>query len=131
MANVKFLKFVSAIAGTKELLFDDVPEGLSFSRNHLRPVSQRRTQNGSLISQNINYNKKIFSINGGIFVSDLASYFKTIFENNETITFTIYDYNASYVLINEAVHNVKMLNFEDSKDFSGSTRNFSFELQEI
>lgn len=131
MAGIKFLKFVTTIAGTKELLFDDVPEGLSFDRTHIRPISERRTQDGTLISQTVGYNKKSFTVNGGVFISALSAYFKTIFENNETITFTIYDYDASYTLVNEAVHTVKMITFEDSKDFNNSSRSWSFVLQEI
>lgn len=130
MADIKFLKFVATIAGTKEILIQDVPEGISFDRNHIRPISARRTQNGDLISQTIGYNKKNFTISGGQYDFTLIDYFKTIYENNETITFTIYDY-VNYVLTEEVVYSMKMVSFEDSKDFSGTTREWSITLAEI
>lgn len=130
MADIKFLKFVTTIAGTKEILIQDVPEGITFDRNHVRPISSRRTQNGDLISQTIGYNKKNFTISGGQYDSVLIEYFKTIYENNETITFTVYDY-VNYVLTNEAVYSMKMISFEDSKDFSGTIRDWSIILAEI
>ncbi|WKZ15428.1 MAG: hypothetical protein QY317_16150 [Candidatus Jettenia caeni] len=131
MADIKYLKFVATIAGTKEILIEDVPEGLQFQRNHIRPVSPRRTQSGTLITQTIVYNKKSISVSGGVYKKDIVDYFKTAYENNETVTFTIYDYDSNYQLINEAVHSVKIMRFEDSKDFNESTRSWSVEFEEI
>ena len=61
MSEIKLLQFEpigSFALGDKTMYFEDAPGGMSYSIEHLNPVSARRTQNGTLITQSIRYNKK-------------------------------------------------------------------------
>lgn len=130
MADIKFLNMSAPNAGSKDVFLGDVFEGLSFSRSHYRPTNPVRTQNGTLITQSTYANKKNLSLSGGVFVSTLPDYLKVIYEANETVTVIIYDY-VEGVISTESTYSMKIISFEDSKDFVNSIRNWSVELQQI
>lgn len=118
------------LAGSKDVFLGDVFEGLSFSRAHYRPTNPVRTQDGTLITQSTYTNKKNISLSGGVFVSTLPVYLKAIYEANETVTVIIYDY-VEGIIATESTYSMKIISFEDSKDFINSIRNWSVELQQI
>lgn len=118
------------IAGSKDVFLGDVFEGLSFGRTHYRPTSPVRTQNGTLITQSTYANKKNLSLSGGAYTSTLPDYLKAVYELNETVTVIIYDY-VEGVIATENTYSMKIISFEDSKDFVNSTRSWSVELQQI
>lgn len=130
MADIKFLNLNAPNAGSKDVFLGDVFEGLSFSRSHYRPTNPIRTQNGTLVTQSTYSNKKNLSLSGGVFVSTLPDYLKAIYEANETVTVIIYDY-VEGVIATESTYSMKIISFEDSKDFVNSVRNWSVELQQI
>ena len=130
MADVKFINVTAPIAGSKDIYLADVFEGLTLSRSHYRPTNPVRLGDGTLIMQSTYANKKDISLSGGVFVSTLPTYFESVFEANETLTVTPYDY-VEGVLTAEAVLIMKAIAFEDSKDFVNSTRAWTVQLMEI
>lgn len=131
MSDIKFLKFEAVNAGTKEVLIQNVPEGLSLQRNHIRPVYQRRTQAGDLVAQSVYYHKKNFAMNGGVFDRVLSDYFKILYETRENAVITVYDYDDSFSLIVEYTATVKLTRFQDLTDFVDSNRSWNVEFEEI
>lgn len=132
MSDIRFVNFNAPIAGSKDIYFTDAPEEFNISRTHNRPVSAIRTQNGTLITQSVYFNKKSISISASCLTDTLISYFQNIYELNETVTLTIYKRSNSHVEQMEETYVTKMIvSLEDSNDFVSATRNFGVQLEEI
>lgn len=131
MSDIRFVRFSAPIAGIKDIYFTDVAEGFSISKSHIRPSNQIRTQDGTLISQSIYFNKKSISISGNCLTNTLISYFQDIFLLNETVTLTIYKRSNNNIEQTESTYLMKMASHEDSNDFISTARNFGIQLEEI
>ena len=131
MAIIKFINLNATTAGSKDFLIEDTPEGLKLSRNHIRPVSPRRTQNGTLITQTIYYNKKGFTLEGGEYHNALITYLKSLYESGENATLTVYDIDGNFAVVTEYTATVKMTKLEDGKDFVDNTRSWTAEFEEV
>lgn len=129
--DIGFLQFVAPIAGTKKIVLSNVPDGLRLSRNHITAISNRRLQNGSLISQVIASRKKSFSLDLGLYDKSLSVYFESIYENNESVSMTVYEYNSNFLRVDEYSLTVKIARFEDSKDYIDNTRSMVIDLEEV
>ncbi len=128
--ETRLIEFEAAGAGKKTIVVKDVPEGLQLKRNHLRPISARRTQNGTLIPQTVWYNKKAFSLNVGSLADDVLLYFVALFESNEVVTFTVFDY-TDLVFRVEYMLQVRITKLDDAKDCVGASRGWSMELEQV
>lgn len=132
MSDIRFVRFSAPITGIKDIYFTDVAEGFSISKNHIRPNNPIRTQNGTLVSQSVYFNKKSISISGNCLTSVLIAYFQSIYEVNETVTLTIYKRSNNNIEQTEATYITKMVpGLNDSNDFATTTRNFGIQLEEI
>ena len=130
MSDTQLVEFTAANAGTKIIRLEDVPEGLQIRRSHLRPISPRRTQDGTLITQTVWYNKKAFSRSIGSWTDDLITYFQALYESNEAATVTVYDY-TDLVFRVEYVLQVRITGLDDAKECIGGSRNWSVEFEEV
>lgn len=134
MAAIKFIEIIptSGGQGTLTINFSDIPAGLSFSRDHLRPISPRRTQDGTLITQALRYNKKAITITGVLYENTIHSYLETLYESGITATLKIW-YEATGTYTETADFNAiaVLSSYEDSHDKIANTRNFTATFLEV
>jgi hypothetical protein len=132
--QIKFMEFIPGVGSslsTKEVFFHDAPGGMSWSRIHLNPVNARRTQDGSLITQTIRYNKKDISVNIGYFDVTFGQYFQALYEEGIRFTLKIWVENpTTFVEETEFNATVQMLSFSDDTDQSGNSRTLNMTLAE-
>jgi hypothetical protein len=132
MADIKFIEIipVSGSLGTKIIYFTDAPGGLSFTREHLKPISPRRTQDGTLISQQLRYNKKTFTISGSLYKITIHTYLKDLFESGIRATLKVWYENSSYVATLEFNGSVTFINYTDDMDEISNIRTITATFSE-
>ncbi len=133
MADIKFIEIIpdSGALGTKIINFADMPAGLSFRRQHIRPLSPRRTQDGTLVTQTLNYNKKSFSISGVLFEITIHTYLESLYESLVGATLKAWYEDSSYVPQTEFNGSVKFLNYEDEMDEISNLRTINAVFAEV
>lgn len=133
MADIKQFEIIptSGALGTKLINFGNFPGGLSVSVNHIRPIHQRRTQNGTLITQALLYNKKRIIISGIIYDVLLHIYFKSLFESGITATLKLWYEDASFAEQTDFNAIVSFLDYEDVEDKNGNSRSVDMIFEEI
>ncbi len=133
MADIKFIEIIpdSGALGTKIINFGDTPGGLSFRRAHIRPVSPRRTQDGTLVTQTLNYNKKSFSISGVLFEITIHTYLESLYESAVGATLKAWYENSSYVPTTEFNGSVSFINYEDEMDEISNLRTINAVFAEV
>mgnify|MGYP003513322222 FL=1 len=134
MAAIKFIEIIptSGSLGTKIIYFADVPGGCSFSRNHERPISPRRTQDGTLITQALRYNKKSITITGVIYEITIHSYLEGLYESGITATVKIwYEATGTYTATADFNAVVALSDYSDTHDLISNTRNFTATFTEV
>ncbi len=135
MSEIKLLEFNPIgdfSEGDKVLYFADCPGGMSYSMDHLNPVNARRTQDGTLITQTIRYNKKVISLTIGFFDVTLKDYFVALYESGFRTTFKIWVENPStYVEETEFNGIVQILNLGEDNDQSATVRTLNMTLAEV
>jgi len=134
MSVIKFFTFapIGAFAlGDKDVFFADAPGGISHSINHLNPVNARRTQDGSLITQTIRYNKKVIDLTINFFDITTKTYFQTLYESGLRITLSIWVENPT-TFVEETEFNgiVQMLSLDEDTDQGSNIRTLTMNLSE-
>jgi hypothetical protein len=136
MANeeIKLLEFEpigSFALGNKIMYFEDAPGGMSYSMEHLNPVNGRRTQDGTLITQTIRYNKKVISLTISFYDNTVRTYFESLYASGFRVTFTIWTENpTTYAEETEFTGIVQILNLGEDNDQSGNIRTLNMTLAE-
>lgn len=134
MSQLKLIEFnpnTDFSGGDKILYFADAPGGISHSIEHLNPVNSRRTQDGTLITQTLKYNKKVINLTIGFFDVNLKTYFQLLYESGYRTTFTIYVENpVTYATDIEFTGEVQILTFVDDTDVSTNVRTITMTLAE-
>ncbi len=133
MADIKQFEIIptSGALGIKLINFGDFPEGLTASINHIRPTHPRRTQNGTLITQSLLYNKKRITISGIIFDVLLHIYFKSLFESGITATLKLWYEDANFAEQTDFNAIVNFLDYQDEEDKNGNSRSIDMIFEEI
>ncbi len=131
---IKFVEFIPGAGSslsTKIVYFQDAPGGISWSRAHLNPVNSRRTQDGTLITQTIRYNKKDINLTIGFFDVTFQTYFQTLYEEGIRPTVKIWAENPT-TFVEETEFNsvVQVLSYSDDTDQSGNSRTITMTLAE-
>lgn len=134
MAQIKLIEFNpigSFDLGDKILYFEDAPGGMSYSMDHLNPVNARRTQDGTLITQTIRYNKKVISLTITFYDVTLKDYFQALYESGFRSTFKIWVENPStYATETEFDGTIQILSLGEDNDQSGNIRTLNMTLAE-
>lgn len=131
---IKFVEIdpVSGPLATKVINFSDAPGGLVFSRNHQRPLSSRRTQDGTLISQTLRYNKKVITITGTIYEIGIHDFLEDLFESGINAVLKIwYEATSTYTETEDFNSTVLLTAYEDSHDKIANTRTFTATFTEV
>jgi hypothetical protein len=132
---IKFFTFEpigSFALGDKDVHFHEAPGGISHSIDHLNPVNARRTQNGSLITQTIRYNKKAINLTITFYDITMKTYFQTLYESGLRITLSIWVENPT-TFVEETEFNgiVQMLSLGEDTDQSANVRTLNMTLEEV
>ncbi len=132
---IKFFSFEpigSFALGDKDVHFHEAPGGISHSVNHLNPVNARRTQNGSLITQTIRYNKKVINLTITFYDVTMKTYFQALYESGLRITLSIWVENPT-TFVEETEFNgiVQMLDLQEDTDQSANIRILNMILAEV
>ncbi len=128
---VQFEPDSSFSSGDKTLELENVPAGISFSVEHLNPTASRRTQDGSLITQTIRYNKKNISLTFSFYDLTLKTYFEALYESGVQIVFSIWVENpTTFVEETEFTGTVQMLSLGEDMDQAGNIRTLNMTLAE-
>ena len=129
---IKFVEIIEGTLGTLTINFADVPAGLSFSRDHERPISSRRTQDGTLVSQSVRYNKKVITITGVIHEITIHTYLKNLFESAATATLKLwYEATGTYTETADFNSTVLLTDYSDGHDKITNIRNFTATFTEV
>ena len=135
MSQIKLIEFNpigSFGLGDKILYFVDAPGGMSYNMDHLNPVNARRTQNGTLITQNIRYNKKVITLIITFYDVTLKNYFKSLYESGFRSIFKIWVENPStYIEETEFDGTIQILSLGEDNDQSGNVRTLTMTLAEV
>lgn len=131
--DIRFIEMIpdSGGLGTLEILFSSSPGGLNFSREHERPVSPRRTQDGTLITQTLRYNKKTISITGTIHEIRIHDYLEQLYEAAIGLTLKILYENPDFVELAEFNKSVNFISYADDMDLLANSRNIRAVFMEI
>lgn len=132
--QIKFFEFEPAVGSalsTKEVFFHDCPLGISWSMKHLSPVNGRRTQNGSLITQTIRYNKKDIDLTMTFFDLAFKQYFVSLFEEGLRPTISIWVENpTSFVEETEFSAVCQIMTLDEDMDQTGNVRTLTLSISE-
>ncbi len=135
MADIKLLEFLPIgdfTPGNKTLNFSEIQGGASFTRTHLNPVHGRRTQDGSLITQTIRYNKKNMNLTIVFHDVTILTYFEALYESGLRTVFKIWNQNGTtWADQTEFNGTVQILSFDDDMDQSGNVRTITMNLSEV
>ncbi len=131
---IKFFTFEpigSFALGDKDVHFHEAPGGISHFISHLNPVNARRTQDGSLITQTIRYNKKVIDLTISFFDVTMKTYFQTLYESGLRITLSIWVENPT-TFVEETEFNgiVQMLSLEEDTNQGSNIRTLTMGLSE-
>ncbi len=134
MPDLKLVEFEpigSFALGDKILYFKDAPAGISYAMDHLNPVNSRRTQNGTLITQAIRYNKKVLSLTITFYDVTLRTYFESLHSSGLRSTLTIWVENPTTFVVEEEFNGIiQILNLSEDNDQSGNVRTLTMSLAE-
>lgn len=134
MAEIKLLKFTpigSFALGNKTMYFEDAPGGMSYTMDHLNPVNSRRTQDGTLITQTIRYQKKVISLTISFYDNTVRTYFESLHASGFRVTFVIYTENpTTYAEEEEFNGTIQILNLNEDNDQTGNIRTLNMVLAE-
>lgn len=131
---IKFVEIIPSAGplGTLTINFADVPGGLSFDREHERPISPRRTQNGTLISQTLRYNKKSITLTGTLYEITIHDYLEDLFEQGITATLKLwYEATGTYTETADFNSTVLLVDYSDNHDKITNIRTFSATFREV
>lgn len=117
--------------GRKVFYFTETPAGLSFTREHARPVSPRRTQSGALVAQTIRYNKKNITITWSVYAIDIHTYLEALFESAVSATLKLWYEDSDFVLQTEFDKVVRLINYTDDVDRVSNTRSLTATFWEV
>jgi len=134
MATIKLLEFTpdaSFSLGNKTLYFEDAPGGMSYSMEHLNPVNSRRTQDGTLITQSIRFNKKIINLSISVYDIVTQVYFQTLYESGYRTALTIWTEDSTYTEISEFTGTVQIISFSTDNDQTNNSRTLNLILSEV
>ncbi len=131
---IKFLTFENVVSGAVADLdfhFHEAPGGISFTIEHLNPVNSRRTQDGTLITQTIRYNKKVINLTVSFFDITMKTYFQTLYESGSRFDFSIWAENpTTFVEEAEFTGTVQMLGLSEDMDQSSNIRTLTMNISE-
>lgn len=131
---IKFVEVipVSGPLGTLTINFADSPGGLTFSRAHERPLSSRRTQDGTLVSQTLRFNKKVLTITGTIYEIDIHDYLEDLYEAGINATVKIwYEATSTYTEMADFNSICLLTGYDDSHDKVSNIRTFTATFTEV
>lgn len=126
---VKFVEIIpdSGAQGTQIINFADAPEGISFVREHERPTAARRTQNGTLITQTIRYNKKTITLTIGVHKIDIHSYLQTLYESGIGVTLKLWyeTTDGNFTETTEFNASASFIDYSENMDQAGNVRSMT------
>ncbi len=131
---IKFVEIIpsSGPLGTRIINLEDVQGGLSINRDHIRPLSPRRTQDGTLITQTLRYNKKQITIAGVLYEATIHTYLQSLFESAISATLKIwYEASDTYVETEDFNGTVLLTGYDDGHDKIANTRTFTATFTEV
>jgi len=131
---IKFLTFENAVdtsIADLDFHFHEAPGGISYTIEHLNPVSSRRTQSGALITQTIRYNKKVINLTISFFNVVTRDYFVALYESGSRFDFSIWSENPStFVEETEFSGTVQLLSLSEDMDQSSNIRTLTLTIAE-
>ncbi len=134
MADIKLLEFnpIGSFAlGNKIMYFEDAPGGMSYSMDHLNPVNSRRTQDGTLITQTIRYDKKLINLTITFYDNRVRTYFESLYTSGFRTEFIIWTENpTTYAKEEEFNGTIQILNLNEDNDQTGNIRTLNMVLSE-
>ncbi len=131
---IKLLEFLPSggSAGNKIVNFADAPAGISYNEDHLNPVHARRTQDGTLITQQVRYNKKNFSITLGLHSKALKTYFQLLYEESVNTVLKIWSENeTTYAEEAEFNKTVRIVDLKETHDQASNIRTLTLTIMEV
>ncbi len=132
--TLKFFEFIpgtGSVLSTKIVYMEDSPLGMSWSMTHLNPVNARRTQDGTLITQTIRYNKKDISLTMSFIDVRFKEYFQALFEEGKRPTVKIWIENpVTYAYQTEFNAVCQILTLEEDMDQIGNARTLTLTISE-
>ncbi|GJQ59789.1 MAG: hypothetical protein D8M57_13245 [Candidatus Scalindua sp. AMX11] len=131
---IKFVEIIpsSGPLGTQIINFADAPAGLTFSRDHQRPMAPRRTQDGTLVTQTLRYNKKVITLTGTLYEIDIHTYLESLFEAGITATLKLwYEATGTYTETADFNSTVLLTAYEDNHDKISNIRTFTATFTEV
>ena len=132
--QIKFFEFTPGAGSAlspKEVFFHDCPLGISYSMTHLNPVNSRRTQDGTLITQTIRYNKKSISLTMSFFDVTFRDYFVALYEEGIRPTIKIWVENPTTFQEQTEFDAVcQILNLDEDMDQGGNVRTLTLDIAE-
>jgi hypothetical protein len=133
MADVKLIVITpdSGAQGVLTINWKDT-RGMSFRRSHIRPISPERLQDGTLVAQTLDFNKKEFSLTVTLHHITIHSYLQTLFESGIGIILQVVYEDDSFVEQDEFNGSCKMTSYDDDVDQGGSwARSVSVVFMEV
>ncbi|MCP4989387.1 MAG: hypothetical protein GY928_26010 [Colwellia sp.] len=131
---IKLLTFENVVSGAVADLdfhFHEAPGGISYTMEHLNPVNSRRTQDGTLITQTIRYNKKVINLTVSFFSVVTRAYFIALYESGSRFDFSVWSENPStFVEETEFTGTVQMLSLSEDMDQGSNIRTISMTISE-
>lgn len=128
---IKFIEIIPDSLASKIIYLADVPGGLSFRRRHISPIFPRRTQDGALVTQTLDYNKKEFTLSGVLLEITIHIYLEALKESGEGATLKVWYEDSSYTPTTEFNGSVKFLSYEDDMDEVANIRNINAVFAEV
>ena len=133
MADIKQFEIIpsSGPLGTKLFNFGDFPGGLSTSPEYIRPTYPRRSQDGTLVTQTLLYNKESVAISGVINDVLFHIYFKALYQSGITATLKLWYEDANYAEQTDFNALVNFLDYRMTKNENDNTYSVSMIFAEI
>ncbi len=133
MNDIKFIEIIpdSGALGTKIIYINDTPEGLSVRITPISPISPRRTQDGTLITQTIRYNKEEFNISGVLYEIAIHTYLRSLRRSGIGATLKIWYEDSNYADQTEFNGSVKFIGYESDMDKIANKRTINAVFAEI
>ena len=126
MADIKKIEIIpdSGSLGTKTLFFTDTPEALDVKIKSDRPIAVDRTDNGALIAQTFDYDKKNIAITGIIYDVLNHIYFESLLASGVTATLKVYYEDNNFAEQTEFDGSVSFIDYDPNADKINNKRTF-------
>lgn len=131
MADLDFVEIIPVSGAPLTISFATIPGGLSIKRDHISPRAPRRLQDGTLVTQALNYNKKNISITAGFWDIAIHTYLQSLRESGDVVTLNILYEDTSYAEQQEFSGSVNLVDYDDESDKQGNTKTINATFMEV